>query len=70
VEQVTTVVKNGHQLTAQKAAPEMNTNELTCIEDMNVSSQCRDDIKTLQQQARNQEKINMHRSFCRIARRT
>jgi hypothetical protein len=67
---VTTVVKNGHQLTAQKAAPEMNTNKLTCIEDMNVPSQCRDDIRPLQQQARNQEKINLQRTFSRIARRT
>jgi hypothetical protein len=42
VEKVTTVVKNGHQLTAQKTAPETNTNKrtvhLTLIEDMNVPS--------------------------------
>jgi hypothetical protein len=74
VERVKTVVKNGHQLTTQKAAPEMNTNKcivkLTYIEDLNVPSQCRDDIRTLQQQTRNQEKINLHRTFSRIARRT
>jgi len=71
---VTTVVKNGHLLIAQKAAPEMNTNKctvkLTCIEDMNVASQCREDIRTVQQQARNQEKTNLHRTLSRIARRT
>jgi hypothetical protein len=74
VERVTTVVKNGHLLTAQTAAPEVNTNKhtvkLTPIEDMNVPSQCRDDIRTLQQQARNQKKINFHRTFSRVARRT
>jgi hypothetical protein len=71
---VTTVVKNGHLLTAHKAATEINTNKrtvtLTCIEDMNVPSQCREDIRTVQQQARNQEKINLHRTLSRIARRT
>jgi hypothetical protein len=71
---MTTVLKNGHQLTAQKAAPQVNTNKrtvkLTCIEDMNVPSQWREDIRTLQQQARNLEKINLHRTFSRVATRT
>jgi len=71
---VTTVAKNGHLLTAQKVSPEMNTNKrtvkLTCIEDLKVPSQCTEDIRTVQQQARNQEKINLHRTLSRIARRT
>lgn len=68
---VTTVVKNVDQLTARKAAPELNTNKhtvnLACIKNLNVPSPCRDDTKTLQQRARNYVKINLHRTFSKIA---
>jgi hypothetical protein len=64
------VVKNGHQLTAQKAAPETNRDKrpvkLTCAEDMNVPSRCHNDIRTLQQHARNQEEISLQTTFSTI----